>query len=144
MYNLVIGLDISKSTVDATLVKWGIKEHFHGAFLNKKFGFKQMLKWLNSYNEEEDKILFCMEHTGHYGHKLCLFLKQQDYAFTQINPLKIKRSMGLRREKSDKADSLVIAMYGLKFQEELTIGSIVEEEFLDLLLLLAHRIQCLR
>ena len=47
--------------------------------------------------------------------------------------------MGLRREKSDKYDSKVIALYGLKFYDELLSGAFLKEELLVLQLLLSHR-----
>ena len=139
MYNLIIGLDISKTTLDATIVKWKDQCHWHDSFLNKLFGFKQLLHWVDTHSSEDNKLLFCMEHTGYYAHHLIAYLTRHQLDYTLINPLKIKRSMGLRREKSDKADSKVIANYGLKFQEDLIIGNALEQEFLDLQLLLAHR-----
>lgn len=139
MYNLVIGLDISKSTLDATCVRFSQKQHYHDSFLNKKLGFQHLVKWIDKHQNQGDQVLVCMEHTGHYAQKLITFLQLKSYDVAQINPLKIKRSMGLRREKSDKADSKVIALYGLKFQEEFQINVLTQAEFLDLQLLLAHR-----
>lgn len=125
--------------MDATCVRWSEDKSHYDSFLNKKIGFKQLLKWVKKLKQEDDRILFCMEHTGHYAQNLVLFLKANGFDFAQINPLKIKRSMGLRREKSDKADSKAIAMYGLKFQEDFRINIFTDAEFLDLQLLLAHR-----
>jgi len=139
MYNLVIGLDISKSTLDATTVRWNERQSSHDSFLNKKLGFKQLKKWVDKQSLSSDSILFCMEHTGYYTQHLCEFLTLNSLDYALINPVKIKRSMGLRREKSDKADSRVIAMYGLKFQEEFHIGTALKDELLDLQLLIAHR-----
>lgn len=139
MYNLVIGLDISKSTIDATLIRFAEKKNIHDSFLNKSFGFKQLDKWVKKAITSKDQVLFCMEHTGHYGEKLANFLQKNSYDIAQINPLKIKRSMGLRREKSDKADSKLIALYGLKFQEDIRVNVRTDAEFLDLQLLLAQR-----
>jgi len=139
MYNLVIGIDISKSTLDASSVKWNEKNTFHDSFLNKTLGFKQLVKWFSKNASTEDKILVCLEHTGYYSQALCEFLTKKRIDYALINPLKIKRSMGLQRGKSDKADSKVIAMYGLKFQEELHIGTALKDELLDLQLLLTHR-----
>lgn len=139
MYNLVIGLDISKSTLDATLVRFGEKESAHDSFLNKKLGFQQLDRWIRRAVSGEDRVLVCMEHTGHYAQKLVAFLRGRSYDVAQVNPLKIKRSMGLRREKSDKADSMAIALYGLRFQEDLRVNASTDAEFLDLQLLLAHR-----
>jgi len=109
MYNVVIGLDIS--TIDASLIKWKAKSHLHDFFLNKPFGFNQLINWIKELVVKRDKILFCLEHTGHYAHHLIMFLKKKNYDYAEVNPLKIKRSMGLRREKSDKADSKVIGMF---------------------------------
>lgn len=139
MYNLVIGLDISKSTLDAYWVRLGSTKGKHDAFLNKSLGFKQLLHWIETFKTDEDRVLICMEHTGYYANQLNQFLRKKDYDFAQVNPLKIKRSMGLRREKSDKADAKVIALYGLKFQEELRPNTATDEEFLELQLLLAQR-----
>lgn len=47
--------------------------------------------------------------------------------------------MGLRRGKSDKADSKVIGLYGLKFQEDFRVNVFIDADFLDLQLLLAQR-----
>ena len=139
MYNLVFGLDISKSTLDVTCVRFAQKQHFHDAFLNKKLGFTQLLKWMQEHQKDEDQVLVCMEYTGYYGHKLLQFLRKHTFDVSVINPLKIKRSMGLRREKSDKADSKIIALYGLRFQEEISVNSFTDKEFLQLQLLLTHR-----
>lgn len=139
MYNLVIGLDISKSTVDASVVRFACNEIHHDAFLNKPLGFKQLYQWMKTFQAKEDKVLIAMEHTGHYGLKLTTFLRKKGFDVTQINPLKIKRSIGLRREKSDKADSRDIARYALKFQEDILVNVLTQNAFLELQLLLAHR-----
>ncbi len=139
MYSLVIGVDISKSTLDVCSVRFASSDFQHDALLNKTLGFKQFLKWSKALKKEEDKLLICMEHTGHYAQKFTAFLRKHSFNVAQINPLKIKRSMGLRREKSDKADAKAIALYGLKFQEDFQVNVLTEAEFLDLQLLLAHR-----
>jgi hypothetical protein len=46
MKSKVVGLDISKSTLDATIVIQGVDETWHDSFLNKEFGFSQLLKWV--------------------------------------------------------------------------------------------------
>ena len=139
MYSLIVGIDISKTTIDAAITRLNQKEVFHDSFLNKPFGFKQLLKWIDKHRLPNDQLLVCMEHTGHYGQKLSEFLKSKSIDISQINPLRIKRSLGLRREKSDKSDSKAIATYGFKFQEDLVINNLTDGVFLDLQLLLAHR-----
>lgn len=139
MYNLIVGIDISKTTIDASITRKGEKVVNHDSFLNKLFGFKQLVKWIMKFEKEGDMVLVCMEHTGYYGQKLSEYLKGEKIDISQINPLKIKMSLGFRREKSDKSDSKAIAMYGLKFQDEMDINNLTDGVFLDLQLLLAHR-----
>ena len=139
MYNVVIGVDISKSTLDLCLVKWNSSETTHDSFLNKPFGFNQAEKWAAKQLSGTDKVMFCLEHTGYYGHRFCLFLKQKGYGYAAVNPLQIKHSMGFRREKSDKADALAIAQYGLRFQQSLHFNANLEDELLALQILVNHR-----
>lgn len=138
MYTDVVGLDISKKTIDATIVFFGKKESYHDAFLNREFGFDHLLKWVAKYSNESS-LLFCLENTGYYSHAICEYLDKKERNYALVNPVKIKRSMGLRRGKSDKADSKVIALYGLKFHDEIRTGTVIKGELLDLRLLLAHR-----
>ena len=139
MYNVVAGVDISKSTLDLCVVRWGTPRTAHDSFLNKPFGHKQAIEWLAGQLSEGDKVMFCLEHTGYYGHRFCLFLKQKGYGYAAVNPLQIKHSMGFRREKSDKADALSIARYGLRFQQELHFNTNLEGELLALQVLVNHR-----
>ncbi len=139
MYNVVIGVDISKSTLDLCLVKWGTEQAAHGSFLNKPFGFGQVDEWVTGQLCHTDTVMFCLEHTGYYGHQFCFFLKQKGYDYAAVNPLQIKHSMGFRREKSDKADALSIARYGLRFQQGLHLNTNLEDELLALQVLVNHR-----
>lgn len=138
MKSKVVGLDISKSTLDATIVIQGVNENWHDSFLNKEFGFSQLLKWVEKM-ASPDEVLFCLEHTGYYSRELCRFLEQKGLDYALLNALSIKRSMGMRREKSDKYDSLIIARYGLKFYDELKPGSLLQGDLLQFQLLLSHR-----
>jgi len=139
MFNLVIGIDISKATLDATIIKLGSNQPLHDSFLNKNLGFKQLINWTRKQQNDNEHILFCMEHTGYYSQSLCSFLDKQKLDFALINPLLIKRSMGFRREKSDKRDSEMIALYGIRFQDEIQVNNLLKDEILQLQLFLAHR-----
>lgn len=138
MKTKVLGLDISKSTIDATIVFQGSDDNRHDSFLNNDFGFKQLFKWVSTIASPKE-VLFCLEHTGYYSRSLCRFLDKNELEYALLNALSIKRSMGMRREKSDKYDSLIIARYGLKFYDELKPCSFLKGDLLELQLLLAHR-----
>lgn len=138
MKTIVVGLDISKSTIDASIVFLEKDECYHDSFLNKTFGYNQLVNWTSKYCDV-GALFFCLEHTGYYGRGICGFLEKKGFEYALANPLSIKRSMGLRREKSDKYDSKVIALYGMKFYEELRTGTMLKEELLVLQMLLSHR-----
>ena len=99
-----IGIDVSKNTLD---VGWTIKEkRFHIKVLNETKGFKQILKKCPTNSH------FVMESTGAYYLRLAFFLSNQNPNISVVNPLSVKRfsQMKLRRVKTDKADSFLIAL----------------------------------
>jgi transposase len=122
-YGIFIGIDISKKWFDAALcVEGNVKQMPHRRFDNDEAGFSALQEWVNTRigsRQRHHKQLYCMEHTGMYSLKLGQYLQEQDLDFVQDNPLRIKRSLGLRRGKSDKADSKAIAEYAWRFQDKL-------------------------
>lgn len=60
-------------------------------------------------------LLVCLEHTGCYTFKILQVLEKQEVDTWLENPLVIKRSLGLQRGKSDKADARRIAEYARRF-----------------------------
>ena len=119
MYKFVIGIDISKLTLDAALIVGGQPQsasHHHlgntveqiGALfeeLGQKPGFSL------------DECLVCVEATGVYAHPLLTFTAQHGVHLWLESAVRIKKSIGLQRGKNDKADALRIAVYALKNQE---------------------------
>ena len=143
-YKLIIGVDVSKLTLDMTAIKSGVDKHPHDSFLNKKLGFKNFDKWINSFGICSEEILVCMEHTGYYIFNLCSHLHKMGIDYSAVNPMQIKKSMGIQRVKTDKKDSAMIALYASKFTEDLPIGRVPEKELLALKLLVAHRDRLLK
>jgi transposase len=111
-----IGIDVSKDTLDVVC-------HLTGAYIkvsNNSAGFKQLLSWVKKQVcKELEQTLFCFEHTGIYSLELALFLEGQKLSFAVESPLSIKRSLGLKRGKSDKVDAREIAHYAYLRREEL-------------------------
>lgn len=110
-----IGIDISKLTLDVFVKNLNI----HKQFSNDKRGFNQLISWLKKLNINLNQSLFCFEHTGWYCLSLSYFLFDCNYIYCCVNPMEIKRSMGLKRGKSDKADAIEIARYAWLRREEL-------------------------
>ena len=109
-----VGIDVSKLTLDVFIYN----KKQHQQFANSKKGFVAMQKWIKA-EVASLAIIYCLEHTGWYCVLLSHFLAQQSIYYCCINPLELKRSMGLVRGKSDKTDSYQIARFAWLRKEEL-------------------------
>lgn len=107
-----IGIDISKSTVDIC-----INEEENYTFHCIENETKALRKFFNQLKVQN--IIVGMENTGRYNFLLCDILTEFPFTVYVINPIHIKRSMGLVRGKNDKIDSKRIALFLEKNHEEL-------------------------
>ena len=126
MIKIIIGIDFSKETFDATLLDCrnselsaAVQFAAHEKFTNKKEGFKACLAWIKSSMKKisNDELLLCGEKTGKYSLPFSNFLYTKGYPIWLESGLRIKRTLGIRRGKSDKADSLRIALYAYRYQD---------------------------
>ena len=107
---IYIGINISKYKHDCFICNDTgevIVENF--SFENTKKGFQQFLDLLKPY--DNSNVHIGLEATGHYGLNLKLFLEKNNYSFMEFNPLLVKefkKSLTLRRTKTDKVDAIVI------------------------------------
>ena len=107
---IYIGIDISKYKHDCFICNDTgevIVENF--SFENTKKVFQQFLDLLKPY--DNSNVHIGLEATGHYGLNLKLFLEKNNYSFMEFNPLLVKefkKSLTLRRTKTDKVDAIVI------------------------------------
>ncbi len=134
-FTLFIGIDISKKWIDAALSRNGQKVRMaHQRFDNSSKGFKRLLKWIASQYRDTstEEYLFCMEHTGIYTLPLCTFLQDRRLAFILEAALKIHRSIGIKRGKSDKADAKDIARYLYLHRKELKLSQLPYKQILAL------------
>jgi transposase len=117
-YTHYVGIDISKLTIDVVLFSGEDHSNYqHQVFSNDYTGFDKMEKWIRSLTDTAlEKILFCCEHTGLYALPICRWMVAKDAKLWVENALQIKRSIGLKRGKSDKADAYAIADYGFSKQ----------------------------
>src|SRR4030095_4535716 len=139
---LFIGIDISKATLDVCVVFFSatMEIHYHQVSNNSK-GFIQLLKWLKQKSEEiavEDWRV-CMENTGIYSLALNCFFHEKSIWQSMENALQIKRSMGVVRGKTDKADCKTIALYAYRFYDKLKRYILPGETLLRLRALFSQR-----
>lgn len=119
---LFIGIDISKSSLDVCILSPSVVAdmHYH-QFSNNSKGFVRLLKWINLNSEglAAECWRVCMENTGLYSLELNCFLHEKGIWQSLENALQIKRSMGVLRGKTDKADCKTIALYAYRFYDSL-------------------------
>ena len=119
---LFIGIDISKTTLDVCVLSasGSMETHYH-EFSNSSKGFIRLLKWLKEKSEgvAVESWRVCMENTGGYSLELNCFLHEKGIWQSMENALQIKRSMGVIRGKTDKADCKIIALYAYRFYDKL-------------------------
>ena len=114
----VIGLDVSKDTIDATLITTkGNKDYIK--ISNSTEGFENLINWIKT--KRIRKIAISMEATGIYYEKASEYLSAL-YTVYVINPLKIKEyaKSQFRHTKTDKADSKLIAEFAGRHLDKLT------------------------
>ena len=137
-YSFFIGIDVSKETLDFSLIIANIAQ-FHLQVTNDKKGIDLFIKEAtvatvkkrnNSFSFENS--LFCMEHTGIYNNPLLnyLHLKQANIWLEQAT--QIKSSMGVSREKNDKIDSQKIGLYAYKNREDVKLWTPKREIMVEL------------
>jgi len=78
------------------------------------------------------KSLICFEHTGNYGLKLCYIFSKKKIDYSVVKVLEIKRSKGLVRGKSDKADSKDITNYAFTHKYKVKLQILSDEQLLKI------------
>ena len=138
MKNLFIGIDFSKEKIDATIITAsGLEElsaRAYDSFTTTVSGYNKFVKWVkkNSNDIEESAWLFCGENTGDYSKPLCNYLYGKGYDIWLENAKCIKDASGLRRLKSDKADSAMIAEYAMRNHDRAELYVTLNESLLQL------------
>jgi transposase len=141
MKKVFIGVDFSKKKFDVSVIDGDDMSLLaQGSFENTRPGCKALLSWLKEVTHATRKgWLFCGEHTGVYSMTLCSFLISKGLVIWMENPLQIKQSSGIRRGKSDPADSLMIAEYAYRNWDKATPYRLPDKDLQALDILLTYR-----
>jgi len=107
MNSSVVGIDVSKDTLDAVW-KQG-KQQQYRKFANNANGFEKMIEWFEQLDQKNVHV--CLEATGKYSLPVTKYLFQSAIKVSMVNPARIKayRDSGLMRNKTDRQDAYVIA-----------------------------------
>ena len=114
-----VGIDVSKGKSMVCIMKpcgEVLKTPFE--MLHSMESILRLVKLINSYDEEVRVIL---EDTGHYHLPVVTLLVENGIFVCCVNALRMKKfcSQSIRRAKTDKIDSVHIAVFGLTYWEEL-------------------------
>ena len=139
-YQIFVGIDVSKSKLDCCIVSnpSSIQYQFNIIANNEK-SIKNFISNFQKKNVTNENVLFCLENTGVYSMPICYWLQVNNFDYWVVPALQIKRSVGIKRGKSDKVDAKDIAMYAVSHLHQLTVSVLPEESFLELRILLAER-----
>lgn len=137
----IIGVDVSKEKLDVHC-----HSHYESFIIrNDQGGFLKLLKWMSrKVSKDFPSIMVVMEYTGIYTYRFEKFLYEHGIDYTKRSALDIKRSAGIKRGKSDKADCRMISRYGWQRREELQAMKPLGESERNLQQLMAYRDKLVR
>ena len=130
-----VGIDVSKGKSTVCLMKpFGEIVAGPMEIVHVESELRTLVKLIKSINDE---VKVVMEATGIYHLPVLTYLKNNGIFTAVINPYQMKqyRVQGLRRVKTDKTDSIIIAKYGLDNWDELRDYVSSEDKYRELSLL---------
>lgn len=138
-YSFFIGCDVSKAVIDISYWKDNSPIYL-GQFENSDAGFIQLVDQLKLITDKpSDQWFVCFENTGAYSKLFFNWLYQNSIKCREENPLLISMSLGLRRGKSDKIDSLDICRYAFEKKDSIAPNAPCSEQILKIKKLLSRR-----
>ena len=147
-YAIFVGIDMSKRWFDAALYWPGLEgKKPCERFDNTSIGFAKFLKWVGQHqaaNHLQGSWFVCMEHTGIYGLPLAHYLEALQIKVVMESPLRIERSLGLRRGKTDSADANSITDYAYDKYRKIKVRPLPSQILLRVQALLSLRYRLVR
>jgi transposase len=110
---IIVGIDVAKDKHDCFIISSEGEVLFDVFTIpNTLDGFNVLLSNIKSVSDSSDKIKVGLEATGHYSYNLLGFLLDNGLTTYVLNPLHTnlyRKSLSLRKTKTDKVDARVIA-----------------------------------
>lgn len=132
---LFIGIDVSNKALDICELQAGSKVY---KLANTT---KSITKWINEVKSDHANctVYVCLENTGKYSWRLVEALSDTLFKVYVVNPLHLKRSLGLIRGKDDRIDAIRIAKFIQKNHSDLAEHVVEREQITSLKVLLTER-----
>lgn len=144
-FNTFAGVDISKLNIDVSIIHLADpNKTLHLKAPNTSTGFTQLICLLQQKGIRIKSTLFICENTGIYTTPFITAMTRKVLHYWVVPAIEIKRSQGIARGKNDKADSRVIALYGLTHQNKYVPQSQPQKQLQQLKLLFTEREKVLK
>ena len=123
MYSFILGIDISKATLDGALLSCENKESIiYFKAENSPEGLEKLFNLcLKVEGFTLEKCLICIEATGVYCYPILNYAIKVGAIIWMESGTRIKKSMGIQRGKNDKIDAQRIAIYASRHQNDARI-----------------------
>jgi len=144
-FSFFTGIDVSKLWLDIAVYK-PIDGIVHQIRINNNVkDIRAFLKGLKKQLKAEiTEHLFCMEHTGKYGHAFLNASALEKARVWVELPIQIKRSQGLVRGKTDQWDAARIAQYAYRFADKAVFWKPADKTIQDIKELQVKRSQLVK
>lgn len=134
MEKIVIGIDISAKTLDICIKK--SNDYSFEVIDNDSKAIKIFFKKIQKTYSE---IVVSMENTGRYNWNLYQALESFNFKVFVLNPLHLKKSLGLIRGKNDKIDARRICDFTDKNEQDLILWKPCSETIKKIKVLFSER-----
>jgi len=133
---IMVGIDVSKATLDLCLLinNQSQLQQLKNSSKTVKSFFNKLIK-----QNKGVKISVCMESTGYYNWPCYEAFEDMEIELFVVNPLHLKRSMGLVRGKTDSIDATRIARFIALHKQDLKPTLIPRKQIRIMQALLAQR-----
>ncbi|UZR99833.1 IS110 family transposase [Chondrinema litorale] len=138
-----VGIDVSKKSFDVSISKEG-HLFYLGSYTNSKKDIVVFIKDMKGQGLLPKNTLLCIEHTGIYTQLLLEILYGKKWQVWLEQPINIKKSLGNRRGKNDRIDSLRIAEYAQRFQDKAILWRAPRKQMVKLRQLVSVRARLLK
>lgn len=113
IFMIYVGIDVAKDKHDCFITNSDGEVLFKSFTIsNNREGFENLFQRIESVSDDRTKVKVGLEATGHYSYNLLGFLLDKGLTTYVINPLHTnlyRKSLSLRKTKTDKVDSRTIA-----------------------------------
>lgn len=126
MKKTIVGIDISKETLDLVIVHEGVRI-CHDQIENRSNSLKGWFRSQKKILPSLDEVLICMENTGVYGFQVLKVVGELSLSLWLADAGSIKAFHSLSRGKDDATDAERIAQYAYLKQSEAKLWSAPRE-----------------